>query len=76
MENIFIKADEIPRNLVDEYFRDKDVVSIDDLIATLDDVDWKLKDLQDDFENFKEEVNDNYKFVGQAEQIGYDERTW
>lgn len=73
MENIFIKVDEIPRNLVDEYFRDKDIVSIDDLIATLDDVDWKLKDLQDDFENFKEEVNDNYKFVGQAEQIGYNE---
>lgn len=73
MENIFIKVDEIPRNLVNEYFKGKDLISIDTLIATLDDVDWKLKDLQDDFETFKEEVNDNYKFVGQAEQIGYNE---
>ncbi len=65
MDNIFISTEEIPRNLVDEYFRDKDLVSIDNLIAILDDVDYQLKSLQDEYDNFKENVNENYRFVGQ-----------
>jgi hypothetical protein len=71
MENIFIKAEEIPQNLINDYFRDKDMVSLDDLIATLDNVDWELKTLQDEYENFKQNVEDNYKFMPTEEQIDY-----
>lgn len=76
MENIFIKVDEIPLSLVEQYFNNKDLVSIDNLISTLDNVVYELRCLQDDYENFKQEVEDNYKPISQREQIGYDERTW
>lgn len=73
MDNILIRTSELPRWLSEKHFKNKDLVSLEDLICEFENVSDELGCLQDDFENFKQEVNDNYKFVGQAEQIGYNE---
>ena len=76
MENIYIKVEEIPRNLVQQYFNNKDLISIDELIKTLDDVNWELNYIKDEYEEYKTDIEENYKFIDTREAIGYDERTW
>lgn len=76
MENVFIKTNEIPSWIADEYFYGKDIVSIDDLICAMDDLKSELEYLKEDYEDFKKDVEENYKPIPPEEQIGYDERTW
>lgn len=76
MENIYININELSRWLAEKYFKDKDLISLEDLISEFENVSDELGCLQDDFENFKQEVKDNYKFIEQKDQIGYDEQTW
>ena len=74
MDDILIRTDGLPQWLTERYFKNTDLISIETLIGTLEDVSDDLKQLQEEFEDFKQEVNDNYKFVGQAEQVGYNEQ--
>lgn len=76
MEGIYIKADYLSKWMRDVYFKDKDLISIDDLINKIDDLDYEITKLRDELEDLKQDVEDNYKFVGTREAIGYDEKTW
>ena len=76
MNNIFVKIEEIPQWLIDKYFKNKDLVSVDEIIATLDNVDYELRELQEDFNNYKNYVEENYQEIPERDKIGYDERTW
>lgn len=75
MENIYIKIDEIPRSLAEKYFISKDLVSLDELIAEFDNLYYEYCYLKDEYEEFKEDVEQNYKYIDERERIGYDE-TW
>ena len=73
MNNIYIKAEEIPTELIEKYFNNKDLVTIDQLICALDDANFDLKKLEEEFEDYKNYVESNYREMSYAEQIGYPE---
>lgn len=73
MNNIYIKAEEIPTELIEKYFNNKDLVTIDQLICALDDANFDLKKLEEEFEDYKKYVESNYREMSYAEQIGYPE---
>lgn len=69
MDNIFIKADELTRWLAEKHFKDKDLISLEELLAEFEYVSDELGYLQDEFENYKEYVKSNYKEMSVAEQV-------
>ena len=73
MNNIYIKAEEIPTELIEKYFNNKELITIDQLICALDDANFDLKKLEEEFEDYKKYVESNYREMSYAEQIGYPE---
>lgn len=71
MENIYIKIDDYV--LLKKFFKDKELVSIEDLIALIDDLNYDYEKRTEEYEDFIEDVRDNYKFIGMKEAVGYDE---
>lgn len=69
MSEVFIKTNELPCWLADEYFYGKDIISIDELVATLEDVKDDLELVKEQFEDFKRDVRDNYRQLSIAEQV-------
>lgn len=56
----------------------KDVIganytTINELFAIIDDLKGDINHLQEEFDDYKEDVRDNYKPISYAEQIGYNE---
>ena len=76
MEDILIKTEAMPNWLVKKYFKNQELVSIEELFALIEDIDEFKDKLQSEFDEYKEYVNDNYKFMPTEEQIGYDRSTW
>lgn len=73
MENIYVDMREQGYTL-SRHFKNKDLVSVEDILTKLEEVIDELENLQDEFEDYKREVEDNYRPLTQAEQIGYNEK--
>lgn len=73
MDEIFMRTATLPQWLCEKYFNSKDFVSVEDLVGIIEDLDNDLEYEKEEFEEFKQDVEDNYKFVGQGEQIDYNE---
>ena len=69
MDEVFIRTWTLPNWLEEKYFKDKDYYSIDELISIIEDLDAELEHTKDEFEDFKNDVEDNYRFVGMEEQV-------
>lgn len=61
MDEIYIKASDLPEWLVKKQFKGMDLISIEDLITTIEDLDSDLEHLKEDYEDFKKDVEENYK---------------
>ena len=46
--------------------------TINDLFEIIDDIVWQKNKLQEEFDEYKQNVEDNYRFVGMSEQVGID----
>ena len=66
MDKVYINTKDLPRWLVRIYFEDKDLITIDDLIEKLEDTTDELDLLKEKFDEFKEEVEENYKYSPQT----------
>lgn len=73
MEHIFIDMREQGITL-SNHFKGKDLVSIEEILTRLEELIDDIGYLQEEFDDFKREVEDNYRPLTQAEQIGYNER--
>ena len=74
MENVFIKTEQYA--LLKKFFKNQDLISIEDLIALIDDLSYDLDRMNEEYKDLLQDMQDNYKFIGTREAIGYDERTW
>lgn len=64
-------------NIKDDYcakFFKKDLVSIEEILDKLSELEDEKLDLEEQLEELKQDMEDNYKPVSYAEQIGYSER--
>ena len=76
MNSVYIKATDIPLWLVDRYFKGNDLISVDDLINALYEADAEIERLKEELEDFKQDVESNYKYMPTEEQIDYDRANW
>lgn len=73
MENIYVDMREQGYTL-SNHFKNKDLVSVEDILIELVEVIDELENLQEEFEDYKEYVQDNYREIPYSEQVGYNER--
>lgn len=65
MNNIFIKTNEIASWVADRYFKNKDLVTIDEILCALEDASEDLEHMTEQYDDLLQDLHDNYKFVGQ-----------
>lgn len=78
MDQIYINIKDMNECYLKRYLQEqfkKDIVSIDEILGLLEDLKGDYDSLEEEFEGFKEKVEDNYKPVSYEEQIGYS-RNW
>jgi hypothetical protein len=68
MENVFIKREELNKWIA-KYFKE-DLVSIDDILRVLEDLEFELDSLKEEFEDYKQMVADNYKPISAYSMYG------
>lgn len=68
MENVFIKREELNKWIA-KYFKE-DLVSIDDILRVLEDLEFELDSLKEEFEDYKQMVEDNYKPISAYSMYG------
>lgn len=68
MENVFIKREELNKWIA-KYFKE-DLVSIDDILRVLEDLEFELDSLKEEFEDYKQMVADNYKPISASSMYG------
>ena len=68
MENVFIKREELNKWIA-KYFKE-DLVSIDDILRVLEDLEFELDSLKEEFDDYKQMVADNYKPISAYSMYG------
>lgn len=57
-----------------EAFKNKDLVSVYDLLDKIEDLVFELEAVKEEYEDFKKDVEDNYKYMPIDEQAGISDR--
>ena len=57
-----------------ENFKEKDIYTWDEIISKIEDMESEISRLNEENEEIKRDVEDNYKRLSQEEQIDFDER--
>ena len=71
MDNVFIKKNELSE-WTQKYFKEE-LVSVDDLIRVIEDLDNEIENVKEKYEDFKQMVNDNYKPISASSMYGVSE---
>lgn len=67
MENMYIDIREQGTTL-SNYFRNRDFVSVEELLSTLEEVIDDFMHLREEFKDFEREVEDNYRYIPAVDQ--------
>lgn len=73
MEELYIKVEDLG-GVIDKYFEGKSLISVIELIGLCEDLSCDLERLQEKYDDFKEQVRDNYKPISQYSMYGINER--
>lgn len=68
MDNVFIKKEEL-NEWIAKYFKEN-LISIDDLLRLLEDLDYKIGCLEEEFEDYKQMIKDNYEPISSNKMYG------
>lgn len=68
MNEIYIKTSDLNKWIA-KYFPNKDLISITELIGCIEDLDIEIDNLNQQLEEIKEDITDNYKRKTVAEQV-------
>lgn len=71
MDNVFIKKEEL-NEWIAKYFKEN-LISIDDLLRLLEDLDYKIGCLEEEFEDYKQMIKDNYEPISPYKMCGVNE---
>ena len=70
MEEIFVRTYTLPEWLCIKYFKNVDYVSVEDLIAIIEDLDSDKERLEEELEDLKNDLEENYKPISSEEMYG------
>lgn len=73
MENVYIKVAEL-NEYVAKYFPKQDIVSVEELIATIEDLDVELDREREKYKDLEQNLQDNYKPIGPYQMYGINEK--
>lgn len=73
MNEFYLLKQSLSKSIGEKYFNDKDLISIYDIVDLLENVVDDYEKLQEEFEDYKQYVESNFKEMSQAEQIGWNE---
>lgn len=71
MDEVFIDMRKQNR-WIQKYFANKDLVSVDDLLNCIEDLDGEIDHWKEKYEDLENDVKENYKFVGSEEPDWHD----
>lgn len=73
MDNVYVDLRNEDR-WIKELFRNKDFVSVEDLLGKCEDLKDELDHVIEELEDFKKDVEDNYKPIPVSEQLDISDR--
>ena len=73
MDNVYIKTQDVNK-WIGKYFPNKDLISIDDLIGCIEDLDSEVERLKEKYEDLEQDLEDNYRPIPVSEQVGISDR--
>lgn len=73
MENIKVDI-RTQSNQIRQIFKDKDLVTIEELIEKIEELDDTVDYLEDKIRDMEQDIEDNYKRIPYSEQVGISER--
>lgn len=68
MKKILVDIREEKESIRD-YFKNKDLVSIDDLLNAIDDLIYERDNIEEKVEDMEKDIEDNYKPISKSEQF-------
>lgn len=72
MVETFIRREDLNK-WVAKYF-DRDLISIDELLSVIEDLDDENESLKDQINNLEEDIRENYRPISPSEMYGVSER--
>lgn len=72
MDNVYILKANLNKWIAKHF--NKDLVSLDDLLGCIEDLDSEVESLKEQLEDLQQDVQDNYKRISIAEQVGISDR--
>lgn len=74
MKDVYISVADLPTYIEEKFFKNKDMISIDDLAWALEDLYDDYEKLQEEYDDFKKDVEDNYRVLSPSEMYGIDDQ--
>lgn len=71
MDQVYIKKTDLSE-WTQKYFKE-DLVSIDDLIRTIEDLDNEIDSIKEEYEDYKQMIKDNYEPISPYKMYGVNE---
>ena len=72
MDKLYIRTIDLADWLVNKYFKDKDLITIDDLLGLIEDLDSKANNKENELNDIIEDRDTNFKRIDYASQIRED----
>lgn len=57
-----------------DHFKEKDIYTWEEIVGIIEDMEADLYSLQEEYDDFKQQVEDNFKPISVAEQVGFNEK--
>lgn len=73
MENVYIKVEDMNK-WVAKYFPNKDLVTIEDLLSVIEDLDSELSNKEEEYKELENNLHDNYKPISAYDMYGISEK--
>lgn len=73
MDNVYIKKEHLNRWIA-KYFPNQDLISIDDLLGCIEDLEGEVSSLKEKIEDMEQDIKENYKRIPVSEQVGISDR--
>lgn len=62
MDRVYIKTEDLSV-WVGKYFKDKDIISVEDLLGVIEDLEDEKESWREKYEDLQEDVRENYKAI-------------